>query len=358
MSLIDVVAIPTQLSAGMQGHVAMHGALHSRAHVYQRSVWLCDFADGSDITAALQAEIDAVQTAISRKYGYPAILIPPGRYRLSDTITVRSASIIGGGSVGTGATLYWDGAPEKDVLVKDKTAPGGMSWWECANLRFMPGAAEPACWLNLTASAVDVGARLHDLHLDGGGYAIRAGYWINCHWRDLRFDNQREYCLSLTPPVDQFLSSFRLDGFTYDHKRADAPGKGFLLIDLTADPSNVGVVRIQSGRIELNTALSAPAGIVTLRHPNGETVMPRSVGLHLNDVTVQDVTNTRNAHLLYRETDNATTGDAFIFDNLRLSGLAGLCGGSWSPTVALPEFPMDGLIDRISYGGAGGKVDA
>ena len=209
-----------------------------------------------DQTTALQAAIDACQAlVVSNLYGAPILKLPPGQITLTAAIDWKSCGISGAWP-NVGTRIVWNGSAGGTVFRKWATAhAGGNSFGLLENVNFRSGSNEPATFIDFTTQTgqVDQVMRLQNIHFVGcSGDAIKVASWINCHWMHLRFDLVGGYAIRLTPASSINLSSFRLDGFTYDHSRVSGPGGGVLMIDNTADASNLGTFSLANGRIREN----------------------------------------------------------------------------------------------------------
>lgn len=289
---------------------------------------------GGDDTARLQAAIDYADSVASSTGTAPQIHLA-GSYRISDTIRWGTPPIVGSG-VGTGTRIYWDGATNVPAFSRDQDSTGGLSFGQMIDVQLRPGTAEPTYWIDTTERYVDKLFELRRVHFIGGssGAIVMAG-WVNCHWKDLRFDNVGGWAIKTTPTVDQNLSTFVVDAFTYDHNRSVDPGEGLMLVDNSAAASNLGTVVWRDGRIEVNASWTGRKAIFGIDFD--ATSQSRSVGWQLDGVTYQDVQGMTGDHCIIDRTRQSGTGgsESLVITNSRLQGLSGFGSGTWSGV----EFP-------------------
>lgn len=284
-----------------------------------------------DDTDRLQRALDQANAHSWNGTGIPAIKLH-GTYTISDTIRWGRVSIDGGWPH-VGTTFRWNGPNDRPAFSRPVDA---MSYGFLHGVKFMPGAGEPSYWLDLTARYVDALFSINGVQFAGGLHgAVKMIGWVNLHWNNLRFDNVGGYAIDARPPVDQNLSTFVVNQFTYDHNRADRAGLGLMRIDNSALASNVGTVVWRDGRIEVNAPWSTPAAIFTTKF--GQTAQSRSVGWQLDGVTYQDVVGQASDVLLYRDTTHAASSDSLVITNSRLQGLSAFAGGAWADHIEFPR---------------------
>jgi hypothetical protein len=300
--------------------------------------------DGStDQTTALQAAIDYAQTkVVGNLYGAPVLMLPPGKIVVSSTILWKSCALQGS-QPNNGTRIAWNGTVGGTMIQKWSTNhAGNASWCSMSNVHLTSGTTEPGTFIDYTASPlIDFGNRLTNVSVNGcTSDAIKLGNWINCHWEHLRFDLVGGYAIRLTPPT-QNLSSFRLDGFTYDHSRVSGPGSGVFLIDNTAASGNLGTLHLSNARIEVNAAWAAAGAagsggatraIIAVRS-SGATA-PRSIGLSLQNVTYADATGMADDVLVFAD-DASAVQVSLHWWNVRTSSLSNTFGGNYNPSTLL-----------------------
>ncbi|KKL59792.1 hypothetical protein LCGC14_2211780 [marine sediment metagenome] len=249
-----------------------------------------------------------------------------------------------------GAKVYINEDDLETMFTKDAVLPGGTAFalMEGLNLRGdLGGGNEPATFIDLTAGSVDNFLLLSRLHFQSSsGDAIKVATWVNLHWIDLRWDDIGGYAIRLTPALGQNLSTFVLDRFTYDHSRASGPANGFILVDNTANSSNLGTFAIKNGRIEVNTAWTGDQAIFTVKKPNAGP-NSRTVGLSLIGMTYQDNIAMASDVLAFQDTSGATTScESLIILNSRFQGLSAVLGGDQDATsqVDLPTGAQFGEV--------------
>jgi hypothetical protein len=297
--------------------------------------------------AHLQAKIDEARNESVNTTHVPQVIIPAGEYNLNATINWKSCDIDGMASPNNGVRIFWEGSAGGTAFVRTAADPGGTSYGAMRNINFRNGSTAPGIWLDLTAASVDVHFQLERLHFLGSTVAaIDMAGWVNAHWRNLRFDLCGGYAIRATPPGSQFLGSFVVDQFTYDHQRGDNLGQGVILVDNTALASNIGTVTLRGGRIELNTAWSGNKAIFTMKY--GASAQSRACGFHLDDVNYYDIVGMSDDALIARETSNTTGIESVTVTKSRFAGLSAFKNGNWFSGAVLP--PVSVLTSsEVSY---------
>jgi hypothetical protein len=320
-------------------------ASDTAAYLQRAADYVCD---GTADNVEIQAAIDLAQTFLPATSGATEVVFLPGKYRLAAGLTKKSANLVGF-LPNSGVRIYWDGSAGGTMVTQSASSSGSCSFGLIQGLEFLAGTAEPATFIDLSADSIDVMYRLRELHLGTcTGDAIKVGSWVNCHWEHLRFDGVGGYAIRLTPDSSQNCSDFHLSDFTYDHHRASLPGKGVFLIDNSAGASNLGTVKIEHARIEINSAWDtvvngATRAIFTLKLPNAGTPA-RSCGVHLSDLSYSDATGMADDCLFYRDTTEAVSGsEKGIFENITGANLANIFGGTYPATMPLIAFPAAGI---------------
>lgn len=305
---------------------------------------ICDAIDDDlDIEAAL-AISQATTNVAGSATGATAIALGPGTFRLGNTVTCTSAPIRGMSTPNNGTRVLWDGSAADTAFVKT-TDTGATSFWEFCGINFREGTADPNYWLDITAAHVDQMFKLHDLHFKGGvSGQIKMGGWVNCHWRDLRFDDWGGYAIDITATVSMNKSTFALDMFTCDNQPSTT-ANGFIRINATASASfDLGTFRLSSPRCEINTALLAPSSLIHLIEASPGS--SRCLGFHFVDFTYDDVAGNSADYLVYLETAATNLSVSVKLSNVRQNGLLGIVGGNLSSTY--PTIPVQahyGTVD-------------
>lgn len=327
--------------SGQQGHVTEHN--HLLAFGYNVKRYGAAGNGSTDDTSAIQAAIDA---AAATSHPGATVVLPPGNYSITSTLQWKSCDIIGLGSPNNGVTITWNGSAE-GTAVQRTAATGAVSFGRLSNVRLASGSTEPGIWLDLTAAIVDALFQLERVQFSGSTIAaIDVGSWVNAHWRNLRFDNCGEWPIRLGPTGPQFLSSFVLDQFTYDHHREDNAGQGVVRVDNSNNSANLGTLTLRGGRIELNEEWSGDNAIFSMKVPDSSP-NARSCGFRLDDVTFQDVTGTSSPSVMHRETASSTGSESLMLTNFRQSGIASdaLVSGTWPGALSIPTLdPNTGVL--------------
>lgn len=306
--------------------------------------------DGLDDSTAVQNAINAAK-GTSDTDPTLSVFFSSGTYNLATAITWHDSNIIGQQST-SGVRIVWDGAPGATVFTKPVATRGGSSHGIMEGIAFRGGVNEPATWIDLTANLIDKDFKLSRIVFGGNGDglgctgdAIKVGEWINLHWEDLRFDEVGGYAIRATPPALQHLSTFIIDKFTYDHHRSSGPASGMIIVDNSADNTNLGTFEISNGRIEINDAWTGNQAIVTFKVPDPPSG-GKSLGLILKNVTYHDSASMASDCVLYRDTADTGSRDMLILDNFKSNSLSTVLGGTWPSDQYLPSSASN--IDRVA----------
>jgi hypothetical protein len=307
--------------------------------------------DGTADDVEWQAAVDEAQTyvvgALGAQVGAPEVIILPGSYFLSSTVIWKSAPIRGT-FLTPSVRVTWTGAAGGTVLDKDVTFGGGSSFGELAYITFTEdGGTTPGTWVDITGSPapLDSHLNLHNLVFNGAtDYAVKITSPTNAHWRKIRFQDCVPYAIKMTPPSGAFLGSFRLENWTYDHSLAASPASGIIEVDSTANSSNLGVLELCNGRIEVNTTWTGEEAIVKLTVPDS-SANARVLGLHIANMSFQ--AGAGSPVILYRDTADTSGSESLSLTNFRQSGLNAVTGGTWPSWWADP--PLVGAYGHLSY---------
>ena len=299
----------------------------------------------ADSAPHFQAAIDAATRSSNQECG--TVSVPPGHYSWQSPIELKNAHLRG--SVpNSSVRIYWDGANDEVVLTKRNNSFGDIS-----GINFRAGTGIPAVWMDLVEGLVDKHLAIRNIHFqDWTEAAIRSSTWVNLHLADIRWDASRAagWAIKLITTHSMNLSSFVLDRFTYDHSAVTVPASGFICVDNSANASNLGTFKLSNARLEINRPWTESQTLVHYKLPDSST-MPRSLGLHISDVTV-DVSGPGamdNAVVLYRDTVDTNGNESLMLTNFRSNGLSQLLGGSWP--VKFPR-PPAGHYNHLDLGWA------
>lgn len=284
-----------------------------------------------DVAAAIQAAIDEAQARTGASTSAPVVFFPAGGYRVDTVLDWKSAALLGENSPGVGVRLVWGGAAGGTLMRKWATAhPGGLSFGLMENINLRgDGANKPAVLLDLStvAGAVDAMFHLRRVHFTtASDVLLKLAGWVNLHWRDLRFDGGDNYAIQATPPAGTALSSFRIEGFTYDN---GGTGKGFLRVDNSAGSANLGVIALKGARVELNGAWTGEKAFIS--YAAAGTV--RSALFCVEDMGFADGGSAGNS-LLYRDSGVAG-GEILAAQNIQFNLAANwaIVGGNINAAV-------------------------
>ena len=311
--------------------------------------WYGAIGDGVvDDTAAIQAAIDAA-TGTSLANPANSVYFPRGTYSVTSNISYGDCNLIGDGANNI-VRIVWDGAAGSYMFTKPVSTWGGASFGLVYGIEFVGGANEPEGFFDLTANLIDKLFQIQRCHFSTcSGDAIKIATWINLHWDHLRWDDIGGFAIRCTPINTQNLSSFVIDGFTYDHDRSVGAASGMIMVDSSADATNLGTFKLSHGRIEINSAWVGNQAIINYKLLNVPTAA-RALGLELDDVTYADSTGMVNDCVLYRETTNTTGKETLILDNVRLGNMSAVLGGTWPATQYFPAVSATSNNDQINAG--------
>lgn len=319
------------------------GSLGAAQAVYPNATALTELIDG----VAIQAAIDAAETLITGSSGLPVVDLGSGSYRINTPINWKSARLIGNGS-NSACRVFWDGEAGTTVVSQDVQG----SYNRLEGINFRAGANEPATFVEFTTT-VDVGCQLFDVGFTGcTSDAVKVERWVNLHWRHLRWDLVGGYAIRATPSdSSQNLSSFLIDGFTYDHQRTSDPASGAFFVDNTAGASNLGTFVIRNGRIEVNMAWIGNQAVLEFKNEQA-----RSLGIHISDVSYSGTTMANDV-LFYHDAVATNLFPSLMMTNFRQVGLSALVGGGLG--AQYPLVPLQSAYDVLALqsGGSSGVLD-
>jgi len=341
------------------GTVSVTEVLVAASNAPAKTIAGADYGcDGTDDHVQIQAAIDAAQADVDAHGGAIELKLI-GDFKTADTIEWKSCPLVGS-QTKHGTSLRWDGAAGGLMMTKNHTLEGGMSLNHMREIQFRSGTAEPLNFLEFPHSTdsgkyVDAELQLQRVKFFGSsGSGIKVGRWVNLHWEHLRWDNVGGYAIELKAGQFDNQADFCIDGFSYDHSRTSSRGLGFLNIDLTTHPSNAGTVTLKNARVEVNKAWEGNQAFVNLYHGADSTASARSVQLHIEDITFQDVGNGEakmtDDCIIYRDTANTTQSESFYIENCVWTSDSAVLGGTWPTTQVIPAMPPAGLIQLMVNG--------
>jgi hypothetical protein len=295
------------------------------------------FNDSTDDTAAIQAAINAANAHTVNGFFGGVVLLPSGIAHITSTITLRAgAYLISESRNPRGCIIEWDGAAGGTMFSDPSTGETGLL---LDGITFRAGTTTPDIQLDLPSA--DWHLQIRNCHFEGANVAaIYAPHgWINFHIRDARFDGINGYAIHLIPDPTQDGSCFTLDKFTYDNAGTTA-ASGILLIENTvSNASNIGVVEIANARIEINSRLTDPAGLITINSP---AVSPnvRIAQASLRNIFYVNAGGGSNDALFWSNRSGGGIVDAavFVIQNLSYEKLSAVTHGFYvEDYVALPD---------------------
>ncbi len=315
------------------------------------------FGDGGDYTTEIQNAIDTESAKLVSGYGSSVLVFPPGQI-LCGEITLRKVGLKGA-TCNVGTRLVYAGAASA-TWFSAHASDFNMSFWVLEGLNFrgqdLCGTVFDFTTYVGASPTIDVMFRLRDVHINNTlSHAIKIGGWINLHWEHLRFDHiGNGYAILATPGASLNLSTFTIDGFTYDHNRSVNKGWGVICVDSSADASNLGTIELTNGRIEVNATWAAVGALgaldstraifteILIASPTGT----RTIGWNLRNVTYADASSMGDDCVVYRNSSGATSDftPTLHFQNIRTSNLAKVFGGAIGTRMAgIPVSALTGI---------------
>jgi len=324
------------------------------------TIYFGEGLDGTDITTALQAEIDNAQTncvsASDSSTGFPVIKIHPGTYDLSATINLKSADLLGGLSSNKDVRIVWEGTaggsctPGTDCAAFHiaNTAPGGYSFYRFGGMSLRAGATTPKYWLQSDGADIflDVDKTHFGQNTDSAIYLPNG--ITNFHARNVRFDGFGVYAIRTVLPASSNLQGFSLDRWTSDYQVTTLTGRALLYFDLTANPSSAAIVSVSNGRFETNAEMGSSAnnaGFIDLNY--GAASNSVALNIHLEDVT-WDITSTAldsdppPYYVIARTRTTSTSGERLRIENSSFNNIDGFFGGDFDSTYLAAGASMSG----------------
>jgi len=316
------------------------------------------FGDGGDYTTQLQAAIDALDVLVDvNGVGQRTLALPSGTVVISSTITLKAVNIVSASRVPNGGTrVIWNGTAG-GTMFQAHASDFNSSFWLLEGINFRSGTTDPGVMLDLSTAAgyVDAFCRVRECHFnDCTSHAIKVGGWINAHWEHLRFDHVGGFAVLLTVPNSSLsLSTFSIDGFTYDHNRSTEKGWGVIGVNNAALASNVGSIELSNGRIEVNATWDTRVAAGTLgaaravfSESSGGTGTTRSIGWKLRNVTYSDASGMSDDGIVFRNTSAASSDYAvsLSYDNVRTANLSAVFTGAVGTRLAgVPTNALAGI---------------
>ena len=285
--------------------------------------------NSTDDTAAIQACFDKASGATSKA----VVVIPPGKYVLTSTLTMSSTfpDIAGSGPFGT--RLVWNAAGGTCL----SGAPGASS---LRGIHFIEGTGKPDIWLDYAADTEwDYGETIDDCFFDDwndttGIAAIRTGKLLNGHMRNIRFGGGKGFAIILKATGG---GAFVLENFTVDSQNTTAGVmNGFINLHKTAQGTMQ--LRLANGRIENSSvAWTNPSGIIWIDSDpiNNLGTIPLNATLDNLDLSAD---GTGLVSLIYQDTTQTGVGSNVLLTSVGFAG-DNICGGNWSSAVEKPERP-------------------
>lgn len=236
--------------------------------------YVCDaVADNTEIQAAID-EADAYSDTAGSSSGAVPVILYPGVYRTSGTITAKSPAILNFGTTNSGVRIMWDGADNTGpMMTHSDTSIGGMSFFRLNNINFRNGTQHPSVMLDLSnasAATADSYCDLGGVQFVGGYTQLKWGKYVNVHQDRVRFDNWINWGISFKPEGGNNLSTISFSRFSFDARGTGAT-TGFCKIDLTANSSNVGLLHFSDARWEINNNWTGHQGCIEIFHATTET---------------------------------------------------------------------------------------
>ena len=302
----------------------------------------------SDSKTAIQAAIDACDTeSLGGGLGGAGIVyFPGGDYDINATLTWKDCALVGTFE-NRGVRIYWNGTAGGTMITKTGTSTFGL----ITGLNLREGTTRPGTMLDFTGLAfLDSLLRIEAMQFLGGtGDAIKIDGWFSILMERIRWDKIGGWAIRLTPPVNQSFGNFSLDKFYIDSTAGETP-PGFILVDNTADSSEIGVFSVSNGQIENNVQWSGNEAVIELITPNTSTPSD-ALQLSLKNITYRDIATASTSDVLFfRNTTDTTATEMIIIENVAVQSLSAVFGGTWPANFPLPGVPSDSHIGRITLG--------
>jgi Pectate lyase superfamily protein len=301
--------------------------------------------DGTADDVQIQAAIDLAQADVDASlYTAPTVYFSPGRFFISATIEGGSAFLVGAGA-NLGTRFVWSGTAGGTMYQETANTAGRFSIGRIEGINWTGATPDwPGTHLDLTDHQIDSQFYIIDCHFNScTSDSIMVGNVTNLHWEHLRWDGVRGYAVRYTPPGTQNNSNFVIRDFTYDHTHDGPSGAatGFLIVDNTGQtPSNLGNLKLQNARVEVNLQWAAPQAFITMKHD--AVTNSRTMHYILENIQYDDVISADGGmssdRLFYRDTTNTTGGDAFSLIDVNVNGLSAITGGTWP--ASMPTIPL------------------
>lgn len=211
----------------------------------------------TDNSPALQAAIDVAEYLITLNQSISTtVVIPPGKYNISTTLTMNGCSMVGA-SASPRTQIQWVGTAG-GTMIDENNASGYHGMHNLWFVAYGPSGGKAAIILDLTSAIPDIGYVLTGCTFQvPSDVSIKMGQWVNIFWEHLRFDGGANYCIQIDIPGAQDPRPFHLSRFTYDNQ---GEGKGFMLVN---DASNGGsIIELSDARLEFSSSWTGNASII------------------------------------------------------------------------------------------------
>lgn len=305
--------------------------------------------DGStDDTAAIQSAFDAAEAArISSAGGVgPKVVFPAGEYVITSGLTQKRHSIEApDGPMAT--RIIWNGAATGTAITRTLECRVHIK-----GLRFDPGTANPACWVDWSAEPIDWGNTFEDVFFGqiddtNGTAAVRLGQIVNAHMQRVRFQGGPWAVEINHPAAGTVHRPFVMRDFTADFSSSSAT-QGLVRV-VMAGAGEVSV-RLENARIETTTAMVAPACLVKVESNPANTLAKIPVRLLAENLGVQFTNQTEDVSLLYQETTQTFIESSVMALSCDFKdGIDKIAGGTWSDVAAAAAPIPDGITQMLAF---------
>lgn len=288
----------------------------------------------TDDTAAIQLAMDYAGTAITDR-AIP-LNFPTGDYVITQQINIPLWVLCRGGQSGLGARFLWNGVDDGGIAFSAASGTfGGFQYFRFEG----PVNKQPTTWLSIETLVDQTYVFDHvQINRCRGDAVILEDGWINLHWSNIRWDHVEGYAIAAILPSNRSATSFKISEFTYDHSIDNSTCEGMIHIDNIENSTNVGIISLSTGRMEVNREWVGRQSIFTYLLPDNPGGA-RGTLFVIDEVTFIGDAAMLDSSSLYRETINDTARESLRILNCRLN-LIHYISGTWPDNQTFPEVQL------------------